>query len=190
MSNRAELPELNDDATEEALAEDASQIDFQLSLCNVNQAASLPPIRGAKHHVSNPFNNVDPSFIDLSSLTTLRFAHQMKQGETGFWTLKLKRAANQPTDETTNVPAPKPLSERQQILHGFADIICAQGEKSIGTGLDRAARWRNPTPGGCETEVVGGLAVPDVAGGNSANTIIVADAAAKKVHFYHMVQSQ
>lgn len=172
------------------MAEDASQVEFQLSLCGTNQAASLPPIRGAEHHVSNPLNNIDPSFVDLSSLTALRFAHQTKQGETGVRTSKLKRTENQPTDETTNVPAPKPLSERQQILRGFAEIIRAQGEKGVGTGLDRAVRWRNPAPGGREAEFVGGLSVPDVAGGNSANAVVVADAAAKKVRFRCIVQSQ
>lgn len=79
------------------------------------------------------------------------------------------------------MPSPKKvLTQRQQILRGFAEIIRECGDKGVGTGLERSARWRNPAPGGRGGQVNGVVASAPAAG-NSANAAVAADAVAKKV---------
>ncbi|KAF8905727.1 hypothetical protein CPB84DRAFT_1823080 [Gymnopilus junonius] len=165
------LPVLDDDSMEEALAEDSEQISHVLSLCVSEVATSLPPVN--VDEPENPFGSIDPSNIDLSSLVQLRFAHQTKQAASGVRTSKASRS-----DESSALPR-KELTDRQKILHGFAEIIRARGEKGIGTGLDRAWHWRNPAPGGRNSEIDGASA-PDLAAGNAANAAATADSNAKK----------
>lgn len=165
------MPELDDDTIDEAFAEDAEQISHILSQCGQAAAASLAPVNSDEPE--NPFNLADPSTIDLSVLTSLRFAHQTKQAETGVRTSKKKYSPD--SDSSTK-------TSRQTILQGFSEIIREQGEKGGSTGADRLRRWteRNPAPGG-RTKEIDGVVAPELAAGNSANAAAVADANAKKV---------
>lgn len=169
----ASMPELDDDVVDEVFAEDAEQISHILLQCGQAAAASLAPVNSDEPE--NPFNLTDPSTIDLSVLTSLRFAHQTKQAETGVRTSKKKNLpdSNSSTNGSTN---------RQTILQGFSEIIREQGERGGSTGADRLRRWteRNPAPGG-RTSEIDGVVVPELAAGNSASAAAVADANAKKV---------
>ena len=71
------MPELDDNEVDEAFLEDAEQISYVLSQCGNAIAASLPPV-DINEPNKYPFNVADPSSIDLSVLTSLRFAHQTK----------------------------------------------------------------------------------------------------------------
>lgn len=170
--------ELEDDEMDEAFSEDAEQISHVLSMCGNEVVASLPPVDIDEHN-NCPFNAADPSNIDLSVLTTLRFQHQTKQAATGVRTSKLSHSKD--FDETAP-SGKKELTDRQAILKGFSEIIREQGEKGIGTGADRLRRWseRNPAPGG-RLSNINGVEAPELAAGNSANAVAVADANAKRV---------
>ena len=141
-------------------------------------AASLPLV---DINASNkyPFNVADPSSIDLSVLTSLRFAHQTKQAASGVCTSKTDHS-----EETQTAPK-KELTHRQAILKGFSNIIREQGEKGASTGADRLRRWtgRNPAPGG-RLSHIDGVESPEPVAGNSANAVAVADATAKQVSTY------
>jgi hypothetical protein len=165
------MPELTDDLRDEAFFEDSVQITNVLSLCGSAAATSLPPVN--VNEPENPFHGADPSNIDLSFLTQLRFSHQTKQAASGIRTSKK-------SSHTSTTPAEKDLTNRQVILQGFAEIIRERGEKGVGTGLERAARWRNPAPGGRSGEI-DGISAPTLAAGNSANAAAVADGNAKRV---------
>ncbi|KAF8880856.1 hypothetical protein BD779DRAFT_1612653 [Infundibulicybe gibba] len=106
-------------------------------------------------------------------LVRLRFGHQTKQAASGIRTSKSRTAGNDSAAVT------EVLTHRQIVLKGFSDIIRERGEKGIGTGLERAFRWRNPAPGGRGGEI-NDAATPTVTLGNSANAAAVADAAAKQ----------
>ena len=175
------MPELEDDEMDEALSEDAEQISHVLSMCGNNVAASLPPVDIIEHD-NCPFNAADPSCIDLSVLTSLRFEHQTKQATSGVRTSKIGHLRDFDDTAVTAPTGKKELTDRQLILKGFSDIIREQGEKGIGTGADRLRRWteRNPAPGG-RIGNVGGVEAPELAAGNSFNAVAVADANAKQV---------
>jgi hypothetical protein len=174
------MPELDDNEVDEAFSEDAEQISHVLSKCGNAQAvaASLPPVNVNETN-KYPFDVADPSNIDLSVLTSLRFAHQTKQAASGVRTSKMFHS-----EDTQTAPSPKKeLTDRQAILKGFSNIIREQGEKGAGTGADRLRRWtgRNPAPGGRISQI-DGVDAPGLAAGNSANdAVAVADATAKRV---------
>lgn len=175
-SDSASLPELNDDELEEAFSEDAERIAATLSECGkAAPLISLPPI--INDYAINPFNSVDPSSIDLSTLSALRFSHQTKQAETGVRTSQSRSTSVE--NGATSSPA-KALTDRQRILRGFAEIIRECGDRGIGTGLERSVRWRNPAPGGRNGQIEG-EPTPVLAAGNSMNAVVTADAIAKKV---------
>ena len=169
------MPELDDNEMDEAFSEDAEQISHVLSKCGNAIAASLPPVDIDEPN-KYPFNVTDPSSIDLSVLTSLRFAHQTKQAASGVRTSKTSHS------EYTETAPKKELTDRQAVLKGFSNIIREQGEKGAGTGADRLRRWtgRNPAPGGRMSQI-DGVRAPELAAGNSANAVAVADATAKQV---------
>src|ERR1700735_2261910 len=127
------MPELNDDAIDEAISEDADQISHILSQCGCMVAVSLPPVN--VNEPENPFNGADPSNIDLSELIRLRFSHQTKQATSSVRTLKTRHATESATTSKN------PLTDCQAILCGFLEIIRERGEKGIGTGLERKYHW-------------------------------------------------
>lgn len=134
------MPELDDNEIDEAFSEDAEQISHVLSKCASGNAAaaSLPPVNINEPN-KYPFNVADPSSIDLSVLTSLRFAHQTKQAASGVRTSKTCR-----TEDTQT--APKELTNRQAILKGFSNIIREQGEKGAGTGSVVTTRLNSTDP--------------------------------------------
>jgi hypothetical protein len=106
------------------VSEDATQIASIL-------AESLP----APHTdiaMSNPFAaaSFDPSLINLSMLTSLQHADQMKQAEMGI--RGSQKSITNSSDDTT-------LPTCQKILCKFHAVIKAQEEMGVGTGLERAA---------------------------------------------------
>ena len=141
-------------------------------------ADSLPPVQINEH--TNPFDIEDPSTLNLQELVKLRFAHQTKQGATGVKNYSRSARANSSSrhgsvndsdaDETGQQGANQ--TERQKLLCRFAEIIKQQGDKGIGTGLERSARWRNITAREAE---------PGEPTGNAKNAAATAKAAATKV---------
>ena len=177
------MPELDDNEIDEAFSEDAEQISHVLSKCRKAMADSLPPVEINESN-KYPFNVVDPSNIDLSVLTSLRFAHQTKQAASG---VRTSKTFHSDSDDTQTAPK-KELTNRQAILKGFSNIIHEQGEKGTGTGADRLRQWtgRNPAPGGGISQI-NGVEAPELVAGNSANALAVADATAKQVSAYKYV---
>lgn len=173
------MPELDDDATDEAFAEDAEQICQVLSKCS---NTSLPPV--SINEPETPFNLADPSSIDLTVLTSLRFDHQTKQAASGVRTSKKShlKVSEFESGHSSTSSSTKVLTNRQAILLGFSKIIREQGEKGAGTGANRLRRWteRNPAPGG-RISGIDGVEAPEIVSGNSANAAAVADATAKRV---------
>jgi hypothetical protein len=150
-------------------------------MCGNKVAASLPPVNIDEHNTC-PFNAADPSSIDLTILTSLRFKHQTKQAASGVRTSKKTHSKDFDSADETAPTGKKELTDRQAILKGFYEIIREQGEKGIGTGADQLRRWteRNPAPGG-RLGNIDGAKVQELAAGNSANAAAVADANAKRV---------
>jgi hypothetical protein len=168
----ASLPSPTDNEVDEAFAEDSAQIEHVLSRSwTLTQASQLPAVQDTSHQ--NTFSGTDPSDVDLNELVRMHFKHQTKQAFTGVRTSQHLMALE--------TPVVKQLTECQQLLKEFLQIIHEQGEKGVGTGLARNARWTawNPAPGGRDGIIEGETAQP--ISGNAANAAAVADATAKQV---------
>jgi len=158
----------NDADVDEANADDATQIADVLSTIHRGaHAITVPVIQD--HERQNPFISADASRIDLSLLVNLRLEHQTKQAFTGI------RTSQAPHTTETG----KEMSERQRILKEFSSIICEAGERGVGSGLERTARWRNPPTGQNGNAAVNAIAAPVV--GNAANAAEAAKNVAKQV---------
>ena len=171
---------------DEAFSDDAAQISSILSECQRPLArlavSALPAVQD--NRPQNAFSAADPSDIDLSSLVDLRLQHQTKQAFSG-----VRSSGILKTHSADNSPI-KQLTERQKLLKGFAEVLREVGDKGVGSGLERSARWkRNPAPGGRDAENVDGVDAP-TATGNTANAAEVAKSAAKKVSHLFLVKSQ
>jgi hypothetical protein len=161
----------------ETYSDDALHIATTLE--GILMADSLPPVQINEH--ANPFDIDDPSTLNLQELVKLRFAHQTKQGATGVKNYTRSAHANSSSrhgdvNDSDETGASK--TERQKLLSRFAEIIKQQGDKGIGTGLERSARWRKVTAG--ETGETEGPGEPTVTG-NAKNAAASAKAAATKV---------
>jgi hypothetical protein len=97
----------------------------------------------------------------------MRRKHQTQQAALGVRT----------KSETVDKPE---ISMRQQLIRRFHEVLKEQQDHAIGTGCERAARWRAPAPGGREGQI-DGLSAPALPSGNSANAAVAASAIAKKV---------
>lgn len=161
------LPEYNEEEQVDALSEDAATIAQFL-------ADSLPAPNSDLDRPTLPYLDLNLSGVDITSLVDLRRAHQTKQAASGIRTTTKVSLAKS--------TAQSALSERQAVLRGFRDAIKQREEVGAGTGVERSARWRQPTPGGRDGEVDGEVAAP-AAAGNSANAVVSATAAAKRVSF-------
>jgi hypothetical protein len=172
---RQSLPELDSEATTEAFSDDAANIDAVLSSIGFSLAAQLPPVN-VDHH-SNPFS-MDSSEIDLTALVRLRYLHQTKQAETGIRTKG--DACNEVGNATLTEMGRKALTERQQVLREFAQIIKQQEDKGVGTGLERKFRWLSKEQNSV-VEVDSESNMQADLSGNSANAAAAAKATASKV---------
>ena len=114
--------------------------------------------------------------IDVSELVRLRFLHQTKQAETG-----VRKVGS--GESTANRQAEKPLSERQQIIRKFAEIMKQQDDRGVGTGLERSARWISK---GSAKSTSKQSELVEKASGNSANAAAVADATASSVRLHNL----
>ena len=141
-------------------------------------ADSLPPVH--IEHRANPFAIDDPSALDLQELVKRRFPHQTKQGATGVKncsksTTPINLSSHSPSDDNIYHEKTK-QTERQKMLCHFAK---QQGDRGIGSGLERSARWRNLTAGAGGGGTESTASAP--ATGNSKNAAESAKAAATKV---------
>ncbi|KAF8726047.1 hypothetical protein AX14_008144 [Amanita brunnescens Koide BX004] len=144
-------PELTEEAWEEVVSEDATQIASIL-------AESLP----APHTdiaMSNPFTaaSFDPSLINLSMLTSLQHADQMKQAEMGI--RGSQKSITNSSDDTT-------LPTCQKILCKFHAVIKAQEEMGVASGRDG---------------IIEGQMINSAPNGNSTNAVVTVTAAATKL---------
>ncbi|PPR07227.1 hypothetical protein CVT24_010170 [Panaeolus cyanescens] len=154
-----DLPEFDTDGIVEAYAEYATHIQTILSdiaSTHGNELAdALPPL-----NLMQPSSTVNPHSlsVDLSELVKLRFAHQTHQALTG-----VRKVGNESAiSRTTRTPQ---LTERQRIIREMAAIVKESGDRGVGSGLERAARWQASAP------------APST--GNAANAATVAKASAK-----------
>lgn len=110
-----------------------------------------------------------PDFINFDYLVELRRSHQTIQAARGVRTRVVDRSSDKA----------KEASLRQQLIRKLHLALKEDQGQATGTGLERAARWREPAPGGR------GGAVPDSepapAAGNSANAALAATVLARKV---------
>lgn len=159
--DRHSLPEIDEDAMDEAFSDDAAHIAAYI-LPEAGFTAQLPPINDPIPN--DPFNAYDPSLIDLTEFVRLRFSHQTKQATTGI------RTATQAPSEGSKI-----VTERQRVLQRFSEILKQQEERGVGTGLERAARWTHAAT------TVSDVTDVTVSNGNSANAAAVAKAAATTV---------
>ena len=138
-------------------------------------ANALPPL-----NIERPETNLFTSgtlTLDVSELVHLRFLHQTKQAETG-----VRKVGS--GESIANRKAEKPLSERQQIIRKFAEILKQQDDRGVGTGLERSARWISK--GSAESTSKQNEAIEKTSG-NSANAAAVADATASSVRLHNLV---
>ena len=161
------MPEYDAEDEVDALSEDATTIAQFL-------ADSLPAAHSDLDKPTLPYLGLNLSGVDIDNLIDLRHAHQTKQAASGTRTTQTQAVT------PTNSTAQSALSERQAILRGFRDAIKRREEVGAGTGVERSMRWRQPAPGGRDGEVNGEVAEP-AAAGNSANAVVAATAAAKRV---------
>lgn len=176
------MPELDDEAITEAYSDDAAHIRSVLSDIATPHASTgeqlanaLPPL-----NIDQPETNIfmsTTSTIDVSQLVHLRFLHQTKQAETG-----VRKVGS--GESTANRKTEKPLSERQQIIRKFAEILKQQDDRGVGTGLERSARWI--LKGSAKSISKQGEAVEKTSG-NSANAAAVADATASSVRLHNLI---
>jgi len=166
MECSCSLPEYNEEEQVDALSEDATIIAQFL-------ADSLPAPTSDLDKPTLPYLDLNLSGVDITNLIDLRWAHQTKQAASGTRTMTK-------SSTSANSTAQSALSERQAILQGFRDAIKQREEVGAGTGVERSAHWRQPAPGGRNGEVDGEVAAL-AAVGNSANAVVSATAAAKRV---------
>ena len=131
---------------------------WYLSTCIVSQKTTPVP--------SNPFNVFNLSFVDLTEFVRLQFSHQTEQAAKGTCTTTTKSLAPE---------ASAILSECQRILRYFSEIIKKHDGKGVGTGLERAACWKNAAA--WENNEADSVS----SAGNSANTTAAAKTAWTKV---------
>ena len=164
----------------EAYSDDAAHIRSLLSDIATAHggrlANELPPL-----NIGQPDTNLfTTSTIDVSELVHLRFLHQTKQAETG-----VRKVGSCESTANPGRQAKKPLSERQQIIRKFAEIIKQQDDRGIGTGLERSARWiskgSRSEKGTRKSEAI------EKTSGNSANAAAVADATASSVRQHNLI---
>lgn len=140
-------------------------------------ANALPPLNIERPETTLFTSTTSSSTIDVSELVRLRFLHQTKQAETG-----VRKVGSGKSTANSRAENLKPLSERQQIIRRFAEIIKQQDDRGVGTGLERSARWISK---GSEkgTSKQGGAV--DKTSGNSANAAAVANATASSVRLHN-----
>ncbi len=154
----------SDADVDEANADDSAQISDVLSKAHCG-AQTIAAVQD--HERQNPFISADASRIDLNILVNLRLEHQTKQASTSIQTSQTPCT----TSETIKV-----TTERQRILKEFSSIIREAGERGVGSGLERMARWRMT---GQDRNAVNATTAP--LAGNAANAAEVAKGAAKQV---------
>ncbi|KAI0038584.1 hypothetical protein FA95DRAFT_1505344 [Auriscalpium vulgare] len=106
-------------------------------------------------------------------LVRLRLEHHTMQAEKGVRTRAYRSDAADRADATPGVSAAHP--EQKLLLHKIREILHGVGDRGVGTGMERSARWRLGASGAKDGEVAGPAA------GSAANAFAVATAAAVKV---------
>lgn len=163
------MEDFDEEAQEEALSEDVAHIAQVL-------ADSLPDPR-FKQAPSNPFTTsaFDPNLVNFEPLVHLRRAHQTKQAESGTRRfLQRQPPKNDLNGSSTLEPAQQAAAEKQQVHEALAAILKHHTEVGVGTGLERAVRWK----GGKNSEADSS---EKPTAGNSANAAVVASANARSV---------
>ncbi|KAH6871759.1 hypothetical protein BKA70DRAFT_1484362 [Coprinopsis sp. MPI-PUGE-AT-0042] len=112
-----------------------------------------------------------PTKLQLDQLVSLRRQHETRQAALGVRTSK---------------SAPSHVSDIERTKRKIAGEMIKilkdeQGERGVGTGIERWERWRSAAPGGRDGMVDGKLA-PLPSAGNEANAVLTADALSKQAH--------
>ncbi|KAL6306598.1 hypothetical protein BKA93DRAFT_885233 [Sparassis latifolia] len=159
----ASLVEWEEHEEEEILADVANVIEHCLTESRGPALDSSSP--SADYALQSSFE--DAVDVDIRELITLRRSHQTKQAASGV------RTRGQ-TDDAGQSP-------RRLLLRQFQDIIKQEQERGVGSGLERAARWKNPGISGSSEDTSTSTAADREKSGNAANAAAVATSQAKKL---------
>jgi hypothetical protein len=141
------LPELDGEVMMEAYSDDAAHIMSVLAAAHGKHLAnSLLAVNVSELEI-DVYSSA--SRIDISELLRLHYHHQTKQAKTGVRKFGNTKVLCNSESELTqmNLHQSKPLTECQQILWRFTEIIKQQDDRGIGTGLERAAHWKGTITG-------------------------------------------
>ena len=112
--------------------------------------------------------------LDFTVLVKLRDKHQTIQADEGICS---QGPGKTPSTEET---------EHQALLRQYNEILKDRQDRGIGTGVERAMRWRHPAPGGGQGHIKD-LPAPVPTPGAAANAAEVSASHAKKVSTSSMV---
>jgi hypothetical protein len=155
------LPEMDDDAETEAMAEEYTR----LSLLT-NGRIQLPPlVLEDEASESYDIRKLGAGNRDFSVLVELRRSHQTRHAAEGVRTCD---------SAETNKPGE---SVRRKLIREMNALLHKNQNRAAGTGQDRKLRWQTPAQGTVDS---GPVQVPT---GNSANAATVAALKSKKVCF-------
>ena len=161
------MPEINEEETEEMLAEDRRHINETLRI-------NIAPIHVADEN-SQPFGfggtRTDGNALDLDTLVEWRLQHQTQHAALG-----VRTKVDGATEETNE------LSMRRQLIRRFHEVLKQEQNRGECTGVNRDIHWRAPAPGGRDGRIAG-ASTPALANGNPANAAQSASAAASRVSF-------
>lgn len=161
MFRQGTLAQSEDDQASHIL-EDISRIEGTLL------AVRLPPVNVSMAEEVRTFD-LSPSFhsdLDLSSLVSIRHAHETKRAKKSVRTHARDGCANEGDTTTTHVV--KEPSLRHKILREMNQVLREEQDQRKTTGVNRAATWKSSAPGGR------GLDDSATLTGNSANAELAA----------------
>jgi len=136
----------------------------------VNRIQDALPVLRLRDDATRPlgYGSINHGQLSFDTLVDMRRRHQTKQASQG-----VRTKLSKPTTENPSM--------RANIIREFHNALKeAQDEAAVGTGVERAARWRAPAPGGREG-LIDNVRAPDLYAGNSANAAVTAAVTARKV---------
>ena len=129
-------------------------------------AARLPPVNSTAEEVRTfdlaPFFHSD---LDLSTLVSIRRAHETKRAKKSVRTNTRDGSADEANTKTQGAKEP---SLRHKILREMNQVLREEQDQRKTTGVNQAATWKNSAPGGQALDDSAALT------GNSANAELAA----------------
>ncbi|KAF6743414.1 hypothetical protein DFP72DRAFT_827887 [Ephemerocybe angulata] len=166
-----EFAETGDEQLTEIVAEEYQDVrDYRKTLVAASKVS-----KSATFETSRPFRPASIPFhkLDFDIFVELRQTHQTRQAALGLCNRsRVPRAV-------TNAQAAR-LRIESQMQSILSDEQRFEGEKGVGSGVERELRWRKAAKGGRDG-IVDGESVPALAAGSEANAGAAAEKTAKEV---------